>query len=154
MKPCTLDCKPGVIWEAITEIEDAQDVIAKLYTSNGAKATITSCHDGKHSLNSGHHQNDHKALSSAIDLRIMNLFRRVPIHNGAEWFNLVLGFAKNLAEALNDWLSETNRHGRFDVVLESDHLHVEYSDVYHPNIIGWTEVKMVYVSKDAQKYLS
>lgn len=150
--PCKLDCKPGVKWECAPQIEAAQDVIAKVYADAKAKATITSCHDGKHSVNSAHKQNDPKALSSAIDLRIMNLFRNVPIHHGKEWFALVLGFAQALASELNEFQELTMAAGVFYVVLEADHIHLEWSKV-HPNIIGYIPGQWVYTSAEVKEYL-
>lgn len=151
--PCKLDCKPGVKWEVVPAIEAAQDVIASVYASAKAKATICSAHDSKHSLNSAHHQNDPKALSNAVDLRIMNLFRNVPLHDGTGWFSLVLGFARILATALDEHLQATQAAGQFYVVFEVDHLHVEWSKD-HPNIVGYIPGQRVYTTKKVDGYLA
>jgi hypothetical protein len=154
MIPCTLNRKPSVVWEAVPEIGMVQGVIARAYVDAGAVATITSCHDGNHSANSGHHQNDKNALSNAIDLRIMNLFRKVPIHDGVQWWGKVKLFAEGLAGLLNDWTMKNNG-GSFFVVLEKDHIHLEYADNgKKPNIIGYEKSKTVYITKDVLGYLA
>lgn len=146
----TLKAKPGVRWEVVSAIDAAQPIIAKAYKDAGSEAICTSGHDGSHSMHSAHKQNDPLALASAIDLRITNLFLKVPIHDGKEWWKLIQGFAYTLAAALNKDL----KAGRFDVVIESNHLHCEFSDGKPPNIAGWHPEGFVWPTAEVKGYLA
>lgn len=149
--PCTLETKPGVKWDVVPEIEAAQDTIAKAYRIAGAKAVVTSAHDGNHSHNSAHHQDDPAARASAIDLRITNLFKSVPLHTPKEWYLKVQEFARTLAAALNSHLVETRTPGRFDVVIEASHLHAEFSgEGEAPNILGFHSAQTVYPTQEVK----
>lgn len=86
----------GIQPEIILAIIAAQHI----YTTNGYGLVITSLLDGKHSVNSLHY----KGL--AVDLRIRHLPK------GAATL-----ITSQLAESLGD---------EFDVILEDDHIHVEF----------------------------
>jgi len=145
-----IELKAGVKWEVVPAIENSQMTINRTYAIAGARAVCTSCHDGSHSHNSGHHQDDPNTLSNAIDLRISGLYSKIQPHGGRQWWLMVQAFAHNLAE----WLHETQTLGRFDVVIESDHVHVEYSNAAPPNIIGWAPTVFVYPTKEVQGFLA
>lgn len=74
-------------------------VAEQLFSSLGEQLVVTSVSDGKHSNNSLHYK------GQAFDLRIWNL------HNVAAIF-----------KALEEGLKPLG----FDVILEDDHLHLEY----------------------------
>lgn len=71
--------------------------IEQAWLEQGVEATITSVTDGKHKRQSAHY------TGSAVDVRIWDMD------------------AAKAAEALRERLT-----GDYDVVLESDHIHVEY----------------------------
>lgn len=141
---CTLEKKPSVIWDVCPEIEAAQDVIAKAYLEAKAKAVVTSARDSKHSAHTAHTD------GRAIDLRITNLFIGVSIYAGKEWWEKVLAFAHDLAIALE----QVQVPGRFDLVLEKDHIHLEYSSTATPNIKGWDPGKFVYQTSEVKGYMA
>lgn len=82
------------------EIAMAFPVIAATYHAQGYDCIITSCCDGEHSDNSFHY------VGLAIDVRT----RIVPTED---------------QPALRDALA-SNLGDEFDVVLESDHMHIEF----------------------------
>lgn len=152
---CKLATKSTVNWDVCPAIEAAQDTIAKTYLLAGSKAIVTSCHDGRHSFQSAHHQAEADKKSSAVDMRITNLFSRTPILEGEQWWRLVASFAKTLAANLARHLEETKTPGRFDVVIEASppHIHIEYSDT-RPNIKGWVADQFVYPTEEVRGYLA
>ena len=81
------------------EITDAIDIVASIYNHNNAELVITSGKDGIHGKNSLHY------IGDAIDIRIWNI--KVNLEN----------LTKVISKALGDG---------FDVVLEKDHIHIEY----------------------------
>ena len=146
---------PGVKWEVVPAIDLAQYTINRTYSIAGAKAVCTSCHDGTHSHNSGHHQDDPTALSYAIDLRISNLYSKIQPHGGRQWWLMVQAFAHTLAANLAEFLAVKKIAGRFDVVLEATHIHTEWSDGRTPpNIVGWASKQFVYPTKEVQGFLA
>lgn len=91
--------KPGVKLTGIrSEILLAAVVAEGVYRNEGQQCMITSALDGKHMDNSLHYS------GQAIDLRIAGLKD-----------------AKSTADAIRVALG-----AEFDVILESDHIHVEY----------------------------
>lgn len=148
--PLILKAKPGVVWNVVPAIEDVQSVIKKCYKDRGSEATVTSAKDGKHSKLSAHHQEKGDPLpASGIDLRIWNLFRDVSIDQQKEWWLKVHSFSKTLAKELNANVKE----GRFDVVVEVDHLHVEWSKD-QPNIKGFKPGEYVYLKQEVKEAMA
>ena len=92
--------KPGVILESKPEMEYARRLIARVWESRGFNLTITSGVDGRHSAQSKHY------AGLAEDYRT----RDVP----------VLAVSQ-MADEIRAVLGRD-----YDVVIESDHLHVEY----------------------------
>lgn len=133
MTACQLAKKSTVNWDVCPAIESAQDAISKSYWTESAKAVVTSARDGKHSKQTAHDN------GNAIDLRISNLFPERRLNNRV-WYTLVRDFAHTLASALQRLPSA----GRFDVVLERDHIHLEHSVGRVPNITGWVPDQFVY----------
>ena len=133
MSALKLEAKAAVNWDVCKAIDDAQGTIAKVYWGANAKAVVTSARDGKHSRQTAH--ND----GNAIDLRITNLFPDRKNSNKA-WYGKVLEFAYTLSQSLQALRSP----GRFDVVLEGTHIHLEHSVNRTPNIIGWEPDRFVY----------
>lgn len=90
--------KLGVSIERLNrEIRRALNPIEEIYAMNGEEAVITSTGGGIHSVGSLHYAND------AVDVRLLK-------RNSAE-----------IAQELRRKLGKD-----FDVVLESDHIHVEH----------------------------
>ena len=94
----------GISTEVLLAVMVANDVWKELGVSKGI--VITSCLDGKHKIGSKHY------TGHAIDIRTWNL--PDPAHG------LI---AQNL---LKDYLGPD-----YDIVLESDHLHVEFDPKAH-----------------------
>lgn len=93
--------KPGVRLTGMRpEILLAAVVAERAYNEAGFDLTITACVDGKHSTGSLHYS------GAAIDLRT----RDVPAAS-----------VPKLAARLKECLA-----GEFDVVLEGDHIHIEF----------------------------
>ena len=93
--------KPGVDVRGIQpEILLARIIAGEIFARYGVACIITSVLDGKHGMDSKHY------VGQAIDLRTRHMDERLwPI----------------VAEELNKALGP-----QYDVVLESDHIHVEY----------------------------
>ncbi len=93
--------KPGVDVRGIQpEILLARIIAGEIFARYGVACIITSALDGKHSKNSKHY------TGQAIDLRTRHMDARLwPV----------------VAEELNKALGP-----QYDVVLESDHIHVEH----------------------------
>ncbi len=144
-----LEMKSGVRWEVVPEIDAAQLTIAKVYTIAGSKAVVTSAHDGRHSIHSAHRQAEQNGVASAIDLRITNLFR--PLAGSFRpWYGAICEFAKTLAAALN----MDCKTGWFCVVVEADHLHLEFTANRHtPNIQGYKPNQYVYPTAEVRAHL-
>lgn len=121
-----IKCKPEVIWNVCPEIEKAQEAIMAVYKEFGVEAVVTSAKDGKHSRNSAHHQlaGDMRP-SNAIDLRTIHVVQ-------SEWKRL----QKTLETKLNSPRVLMGLKGRWYVVLESNHIHLEYAEGV-PNIKGY-----------------
>lgn len=82
-----------------------------------AVLTVTSCGDGKHSrLDSKHYPDPKTGLVNAFDIRIKD-FDGHDLDISAE----DLEAAKEVVKLLKDSLGP-----QFDVVLESNHIHIEY----------------------------
>lgn len=143
MNACKLEAKAAVNWDVCKAIEDAQATIARVYWEVEAKAVVTSARDGKHSKQTAHDD------GNAIDLRIVNLFPNLR-NSRREWYTQVLVFAHGLADALASLPSA----GRFDVVLERDHFHIEHSVNRIPNIIGWRPYRFVYCNPAVREILN
>lgn len=140
--PLKLEAKSAVNWDVCEAIEAAQLTIAKVYLDADSKAVVTSARDGKHSKQTAHDD------GNAIDLRIVTLFPEWR-KSHREWYGAVLVFARKLARALEGLESA----GRFDVVLERDHIHLEHSVNRDPNIIGWKPNQFVYVNAAVREIL-
>lgn len=95
-----IPCKPGVCLEVTPVVINAWPKIQKAFRAHGYEAVCTSANDGTHSDGSLHY------VGKALDLRS----RHIPM----EEQQLIL---KSLRDTLGaDW----------DVILESDHYHLEY----------------------------
>lgn len=92
--------KPGAVLSVDSRIEYARNVIARVWRRFGYSLTVTSGIDGSHSRQSKHY------AGLAEDYRTRDV----------DPVNLVLMVAE-----VRSLLG-----GAYDVVLESDHLHVEY----------------------------
>ena len=93
--------KPGVNLEGIQpQLVMAAQVADEVYTSNGFALTITSANDSQHMEGSLHYQ------GRALDLRTRDLPE---------------GMAATLAGEIRSRLGN-----QFDVILEADHIHIEY----------------------------
>lgn len=92
--------KPGAILSNEEPIERARRIVAQVWTARGLTATVTSGLDSTHSANSLHY------VGLAEDYRT----RDVP--------------ADQLSSMVADVRARLGTD--YDVVLESDHLHVEY----------------------------
>lgn len=109
-----MDIKKGASLEGIKpEVKHAIEVIDKIYIANGADLTITSGTEGK--PGDGVHKHDSLHYSGqAFDCRTW-VFKND--QNGQTSMKKVNAVAKQIREAL----------GRdYDVLVESDHIHVEY----------------------------
>lgn len=97
-----LAIKPGVKLKGMTpQISLAADICRSVYEWFGEyDCTITSCTEGKHKRASAHYS------GRAIDIRT----RHIP---ESEWADLVEALRENLGP-------------EFDVILEADHIHVEW----------------------------
>jgi hypothetical protein len=99
---------PSISFKSGVRVLDVQPQVfeiiktcAEVYFSFGNSLVVTSVSDGKHRSDSLHYK------GRAVDVRISNLGSRT------------------LAETITGRLK--NRLGsRFDVVLETDHIHIEY----------------------------
>lgn len=164
----TLKTKPGVVWEVVPEIDAVQDIISMHYVNAKAVAVVTSAHDGNHSLHSAHKQNDPKALSQAIDLRMTTLFPENPIQAGVKsWFERLEKFAWLLCYDCNLYVTGEKvlngksgfqrkpMAGRFIILIEKDHFHLEvYYPPALPNLIGFVASQTVYKSKDVLGFMA
>lgn len=93
--------KPGVRIHGIgTEMVLAFYIIAEVYREFGVECVITSGIEGTHSLGSEHYKGD------ALDFRTRDATK-----------TQAFGIAEEVKKRLGD---------HFDVVLEGNHLHVEY----------------------------
>lgn len=94
--------KKGVkIFGVQPELTLAMIVVESIFSTFGFEATITSVVDGKHSRTSLHY------AGAAFDVRTSNLVGR--------------GEPKEFSDMIREALTD-----EFDVVLESDHIHVEF----------------------------
>ena len=107
--PCRVLCKPGVRFKAfhsgVIQIILALDGYLSVF---GGVAVITSANDGRHKKGSLHYEN------RAIDIRTTG-------GGPGAVGKLTAGQVRDLIAWLEQWLGPD-----FDVVLEADHLHVEY----------------------------
>ncbi len=83
------------------EMVTALIVIEAIYLKYGVELVVTACTDGKHSKGSLHY------VGYAIDTRTRNFLTD----------DIINQVADDIREALTD---------EFDVVVESDHLHIEF----------------------------
>lgn len=89
--------KEGVVWTNMCpEIEDAAKIVERVYQDFNTELIITSGRDGQHKTGSRHYE------GKAFDVRTWNMIAR-------------------LVEVLKQKLGK-----EYDVVLEADHIHVEY----------------------------
>lgn len=102
--------------------EKAVPVLKTAWLILGLDCVVTSGKDGKHSVNSAHY------AGNALDLRIWGIDSYMDLN--------VFGF--HLAAALRRVCGDG-----FYVVLEGDHIHLEYS-LGIPNIKGWKKEKFFY----------
>lgn len=141
----TLEAKAAVVWDVCPELEAAQATLAKCYQDVKAKAVVTSARDSVHSKHSAH------ALGRALDLRITTLYKEISLYQVRAWYERILAFAHDVALALE----HAALSGEYYVVLERDHIHVEWAPKGgQPNIQGWTEGRHVYTTAEVQGYLS
>lgn len=89
--------KDGVVWQDMhPKIEDARQLVEKVYEEFKTELVITSGRDGKHGDNSLHYS------GRAMDTRT---------------FNILENLLKRLKEVLGS---------EYDIVLEKDHIHIEW----------------------------
>ncbi len=147
-----LQLKTGVNWDVHPAIEKAQDTIQQVYGHAGATAYVTSAKDGVHSGNSAHNQaNNYPARG--IDLRIIHLFPRVKAVNASEWWRCVRLFATGLAGEIALSGIGAEHQGAFYVVVEKDHLHLEFSETT-PNIRGFAKGRHVYLTEGVKALMA
>lgn len=140
----TLEAKSTVNWDVCTAIEAAQPTIARVYQDVKAKAVVTSARDSDHSKKTAH------STGRAIDLRITSLFRETAGILRA-WYERILAFAHDLAIALE----QSGIDGVFYLVLERDHIHLEWAPKgTPPNIKGWKPEQHVYIHPEVKVYLA
>ena len=141
----TLSAKSGVIWDVVPALEAAQPVIAKAFADLKKVAIVTSARDSKHSEHTAH------TTGRAIDLRITTLFSDISFAAGLRaWYERLYTFAHDLALLLE----AAGLDGVFYVVLERDHLHVEWAPKGEaPNIKGWAKERRVYATAEVRGYL-
>ncbi len=107
--------KPGVAMNARPEVLYAIGVADAVYRLlAGRECVVTSFNDGKHGRDSLHYE------GMAADLRTRDL----PLHQKLAVFHAL----RALLEPLG-----------FDVVLESDHIHLEYDPKAGEEFAGYTE---------------
>ena len=137
-----LNRKPGVVWNVCPAIEESQEVIAGVFHEiAGAVAVVTSAKDSIHSQLSAHYQAPGDTRhAQAIDLRIRHLFAG-DFARPEEWWPKVKVLARVLVETLN----AQGKPGKWYVIVERDHLHIEWSDAA-PNIRGYQPGLFVYVT--------
>ena len=98
--------KDGVVWTDMhPQVVQVLDAVDGVFKIHGVEAVITSGRDGKHGTNSLHYE------GKAFDLRTWHVIDQV---------------AKNLRKILGP---------DFDIVVESDHIHVEL-DPTHDRQVG------------------
>jgi hypothetical protein len=95
------DIKPGVVWNPSAELARAAQIAQSIYAALGVPYVVTSGTDGKHSAGSLHYS------CGAMDIRRWDLDR-----------------AGKTATAVSQLRGALGRN--FDVILESDHIHVEF----------------------------
>lgn len=93
--------KPGVVWNPTEALQRAHNIASAIYASLGVPFVVTSGTEGRHSANSLHYG------GNAMDLRRRDLDSA--------------GKTSQAVSALKSQLGSN-----YDVVLESDHIHVEY----------------------------
>ena len=96
------------------EIGYALGVAEMVYFTNGARMVVTSARDGKHSAKSLHYS------GRAVDIRTRNLL--------PETLNRVFGALRKILEPAG-----------FDVVPESDHIHIEFQPKAGERLYAVTE---------------
>lgn len=98
----TLFIKPGVQLNGLsTEMLFALYTTSRIYNNFGQNLTVTSAKDGKHSINSLHYS------GQALDFRTYDV-------------------EKNKMQLIYSELQFSLSQKGYDVVLESDHLHIEF----------------------------
>lgn len=93
--------KPGVKWSPTEALQRAHNIASAIYGSLGVPFVVTSGTDGRHSAGSLHYS------GNAMDLRRRDLD--------------AAGKTSQAVAALKSQLGSD-----YDVILESDHIHVEY----------------------------
>ena len=109
-----MDFKDGVDLDLSRAMVTALPLIEKAHKDAGIKrgAFITSAKDGKHMKGSKHHwEPDNDKPSDAVDLRTKDLTKQE---------------TEELSEALATRLNGPKQRKPYDVVVEVDHIHVEY----------------------------
>lgn len=91
-----------------TEMLLALYTVSRIYNNYGLNVTVTSGRDGKHMTGSKHYE------GNALDFRTYN----VP---------------KHIMQLIYSAISFSLSARGYDVVLESDHLHVEFNPKHSPN---------------------
>jgi hypothetical protein len=105
------DFKPGVSWNPTEALARAYSIAESVITGLGAPFVVTSGTDGKHSVGSLHYG------GNAMDVRRWDLDRLGKTSQAVSLIRAQLG---------ND----------FDVILESDHIHIEYDPKGQPAAPG------------------
>lgn len=95
------DLKPGVVWNPSAELARADSIAQSIYAALGVPYIVTSGTDGKHNPGSLH------PFGDAMDLR--------------RWDLDAIGKTATAVSQLRGALGPN-----FDVVLESNHIHVEF----------------------------
>lgn len=130
--------KNGVYYNVHHAIEWAEPFIAYTFAQVKKPAVVTCAKDGAHSENSRHFWKPGDLRpSQAVDLRIRDL---------SPWFApaALSSWANSLVAALN-FLAPLGPKGHFTLLLESDHIHLEWNEDGVPaNIKDYTFKKEVY----------
>lgn len=113
---------PTVNLDVNPVFEKAVPVLKTAWIMLGLECVVTSGKDGEHSKKTAHKD------GNALDLRTWDIQKHM----------MPLAFARNLSNALLQVCGPV-----FYVVLERDHIHLEYSEGI-PNIKGWQKGKYFY----------
>ena len=120
--------KPNVSFFRLgPKVDVALDLCDVVFTTHtGYEMTVTSCREGNHSLNSKHYYrwwdelrwpNDGNGSQGAFDVRTWKKpWLAIQLSSGARY---------ELRDALQDAL-DLEFPGEFDVVVESNHIHIEH----------------------------
>ncbi len=143
--PFAFSTTNGYVHPGLAEIAPK---LASAWALHNGKCVIVHGRDGNHSKMSAH------AEGKAIDLRLWTLCFGTHALQSKSWWISCIRFSKLLASILNqDNVSKGNSVPCFYVVLEQDHIHLEYALAgERPNIRGWKPGLFHYLFPELKKY--